>query len=313
MGVGLLALYSRNLLHELTAFTSYRDWAVFAFGWAVLSIFAVLVLFFFKPRFYKPLASIIIVADSFLMFAIPFLSVPKMAAIDYSPIHFLQNNLGYSRFYTLGPISPNYGSYFDIASININDLPIPEKYSEHIEDKLDENSVPILFTGFTREDPNGPTAIEELGNNISEYENLSVKYIVAGRNQLDEQFVADKKLTKVFESELMQIYSLPNTKSYFEVKEGNCSISERTRDNIEIDCPQDTSLVRRELSMPGWQASVNGKESKVETADNIFQEIKIPKGKSEVRYTYNPPHIIYGYIFFIVGILTIAVGYLKRI
>lgn len=309
--VGLLALYSRGLLHKITSFASYREWAMFAVGWAILSITIVLALFLFRPKYYQPLAMAIIVFDSFLMFTIPFLSIPKMAKIDYSPIYFLQNNLGFSRFYTLGPISPNYGSYFDTASININDLPVPEKWAEHIKEKLDKNSVPILFTGFTREDPNGPTATEEFGRNIAEYENLSVKYLVTEHSQLDQKFIENKKLRKVFESELMQIYSLPNPKGYFEITKGSCSLSARSRDELKVDCASDSTLLRRELSLPGWAATVNGKKVNVETIDDIFQKIEVPKGSSQVKYIYNPPNIIFGYVLLGAGLIVMVFDFAR--
>jgi hypothetical protein len=66
-----------------------------------------------------------LVLDVLAMFVIPDLSAPRHASINTGPVAWLERHIGNQRFYTFGPISPNYGSYFGLQSIDINDNSIP--------------------------------------------------------------------------------------------------------------------------------------------------------------------------------------------
>ena len=65
------------------------------------------------------------------------------------PLAFLRAHLGLSRFYTLGPFSPNYGALFGIAAINSDYLPVPSLWTQLIHDALDPGANPISFMGRT--------------------------------------------------------------------------------------------------------------------------------------------------------------------
>ena len=53
--------------------------------------------------------------ESVLLLFFTYLSAPPPTALSTGAVHWLQVHLGTSRFLTLGPIQPNYGSYFGIA------------------------------------------------------------------------------------------------------------------------------------------------------------------------------------------------------
>lgn len=82
------------------------------------------------------LATAIVILDAAGTYAVPQLSASTRHAVDLAPVHYPQIHLGTSRFYTLGPIQPNYGSYWAIASINVDDLPVPTTYTSFLTGKL---------------------------------------------------------------------------------------------------------------------------------------------------------------------------------
>lgn len=125
-----------------------------------------------------------------------------------------------NRFYTLHPIEPNYGSYYKIASVNVNDLPIPKRFADYAP-KLDSNADPLVFTGYSRTDPDGPTALDEFGKHIAEFENAGVKYLVADRGQVAATDMAKYDLKLAFSDGRIDIFALPAPKPYFEASP-NC-------------------------------------------------------------------------------------------
>ncbi|WP_146205393.1 MULTISPECIES: hypothetical protein [unclassified Azospirillum] len=147
-------------------------------------------LFIRKPVGRATTLSLLVAGEAILYFILPTFFYPGgKSRIDLGGVEFLQNNLGFQRFYTLGPIMPNYGAYFGISSINHNDLPLPKEWVDFVTHRLDDNTVDILFTGFSRAKPDGPTAGEALIRNLDAYRQTGVKYIVspAGMNPFSWQ------------------------------------------------------------------------------------------------------------------------------
>ncbi|HSX23901.1 MAG TPA: hypothetical protein VLE74_02260 [Candidatus Saccharimonadales bacterium] len=304
-----LAVYSRSLLHQLSAFPSHRLWAALSVSWA-LSSAGFIILCFLKPKLRLAGALLLLTADSLLMFSIPYLSLPKIKN-DYRPVNYLQQNIGLDRFYTLGPISPNYGSYFGIASVNINDLPLPKKWAEYIPAKLDNNATALVFTGNSRVDPAGPSSLEEFSKNINEFENVGGRYLVANHNQVSDEVKNGLGLNAAFSSATVDIFRLPDTKPYFDNSAG-CQLIYTSWDKVDANCNKQAVILRRELSMPGWSATINQQKQPVKSDNGIFQTVDVPAGKSSVVFRYAPPHIEIGYAVFAVGILIIlgqAFGY----
>jgi hypothetical protein len=307
----VLAFYSRSLLHQLIVFPSHRLWALFSVMWA-LSIVVIAGLTFCKSCWKLVGVIALLSIDSLTMFMVPYLSLPKIPSIDMQPVSHLQQNLGTSRFYTLHPIAPNYGSYFNIASININDLPLPENWANYIPKKLDDNAIPLVFTGYSRVDANGPTALDEFARNKKAYENIAVKYLVVDKGQVSEQFKKEQGLELANASSGIEVYKLPNAKGYYET-ESSCSLTDQTRDTVTANCKTSTTLVRRELIMPGWSVKVNATQQNIKTKDEIFQSVVVPAGKSIVTFTYTPPLIGIGYTAFGVALVVILLELATRI
>jgi hypothetical protein len=300
----LLGLFARRLLHQLLAFPSHRWWAIFSVCWA-LSVLIVIVLAFLRTQLRLWGIMLLLGITSFAMFVTPFLSLPKMSKVDQAPVSYLQKNIGLNRFYTLHPFAPNYGSYFETASINTNDLPIPKKWADYVPQKLDSNANALVFTGYSRINADGPSALEEFGRNLNQYEAVGVKYLVADHTQVKQDFSRQYGLTLAFSDSLVDIFELPRTAPYYE-SSAPCEFAGQTLDSVQVDCRSQSTISRHELYLPGWSASVSGTNRQVKSDQGIFQKVDVPQGKSRVKFLYNPPFIGVGYAAFALGLTMIV-------
>ena len=112
--------------------------------------------------------------------------------IDLRAIQFLRDHQGLFRIYTLGPIQPNYGAYFQLASINHNVEPVPKLWADYIEQNL--------LPGFSRIDsgetfwsgvmPEGEGE-RDLSQYLANYLDLGVRYVVtrSGRSPVPTTFL----------------------------------------------------------------------------------------------------------------------------
>jgi Bacterial membrane protein YfhO len=96
------------------------------------------------------------------------LAMSAARVVPVLAVAFLKKHLGNSRFFTLGPLQPNYRSYFyrsyfGIGSLNVDDIPIPEAFSTYVHARLDSVVQPHVFVGtygggaasyFTATNPN---------------------------------------------------------------------------------------------------------------------------------------------------------------
>lgn len=197
LAVGLPRLLGGESLGEMVGPFAVL-WTSASALWAVAVIGAALVVYIRQPERHQTLAlCTVAVLDSAVLFVIPTLANPRDAQLGLGGIEFLQQHLGLSRFYTLGPIAPNYGSYFHLASINHNDLPIAANWVRYVREQLDTYLDPVNFTGTApRSDPSALSQMEELQLHLPGYEWAGVKYvltppdedpaahIVAGRAQI---------------------------------------------------------------------------------------------------------------------------------
>ena len=71
------------------------------------------------------LLSAVLALDALALFVVPEFSAPRSVSVDTAPVAYLRSHIGNSRFFTLRPLAPNYGSYFGVSSLNINDLRHP--------------------------------------------------------------------------------------------------------------------------------------------------------------------------------------------
>jgi hypothetical protein len=245
--------------------------------------------------------SILLVCESVAYFIAPVMSNPSQGTVDLAGVRYLQANIGMQRFVTLGPVQPNYGSYFGIASINHNDLPIPRVWTDFVTTKLDTNAPPVLFTGVSRADSTGPSAQDSLLKNLPNYLAIGTQYLLTPVNAPMPGETKNMGVKEVFADSNMRIYELGKSRPYFDAPA--CSLNAVTRAEVRADCMQSTTLTRLELYMPGWRAYVNGHETEIAQVDELFQQLKVPAGRSSIQFTFQPPHIRWAILAFVVGLL----------
>ena len=275
---------------------------VFSIAWATaISCLIAAAIITVKPKYLYQTIFLLVFIDVWLMFFIPTLSTNN-GKLNPAPINFLKTHLGVSRFYTLGPIQPNYGSYYKISEIDTNDLPTPKLWVNYFMKSLDTNTNPITFVGSFRQNPNGPSAFEEFLNNEKNFEYVDTKYLVSSRNQINKEQIQQARLTLSFSNNLIDIYRLPKVGSYYTAT-SDCKILKKSVSlrNISANCSGKGILRRKELYMPGWRASVNGKTVPVKKYNNLFQSINLNKGKNYIKFIFIPPYIFIGWLLFLLS------------
>ncbi len=152
-------------------------WLAGSLSWGAASLLAA-VLAFARPR--RTVRAAVLVADMALLAAMPLLGGHRNPTLDWPAIQFLQDNIGLQRVATLGPMQPNYGALFGIASVNHNYLPAPMAWADWVRANLRPGADPVLFTGnFPPDQPGQPTNAELLADRLRAYAGLGVRYVLA--------------------------------------------------------------------------------------------------------------------------------------
>jgi hypothetical protein len=189
LAAGLCALLGAALWqwpHEL------RVWMPLSIAWAAFTGGLVVVLVAYAPHRWRAQAvAAVLTLDAALMFTIPTLSNPRGGTIDNAAIAFLQHNLGLERFHTLGPIAPNYGAYYGIASIGYVALPSTALWANWVASNLEHGASLAHFSGNRLLPPDQPSAAQQLRQYLTAYEETGVKYVLApaGENPFVEVIV----------------------------------------------------------------------------------------------------------------------------
>jgi hypothetical protein len=284
-----------------------RRWTRVALIWALLSALAVLALAWRpSPRRTRILAGLL-AAEAVVMLAIPMLANPRAGTPHMPAIHFLRDNLGLQRFYTLGPIQPNYGAYFRVASINYNYLPNSKRWHDWVKANLDKDADSVVFNGVR----GGPSSQEvELRRNLPAYQWAGVRYVVAFAGT--DPLAGFPGVKPVYGDEVLRIFELPSPSPYFESPSGDCKLVAEEREKVTADCARAATLVRRELFHPGWTARVGDNEVPIAEHARVFQSIDLPAGKSDIRFRYAPPYVGWAWLAALAGLLSLAVPFLRR-
>jgi hypothetical protein len=103
----------------------------------------------------------------------------------------------------------------------------------------------------------------------------------------DLRFLSGTEENLVYRGRSMSIYELPNTRDYFSAP--SCTFVPLSHDRVDASCTRSSKLIRLELFMQGWSATVNGQPAPIGISDGVFQTIDLPAGDVRVRFTYQPP------------------------
>ncbi len=102
------------------------------------------------------------------------------------------------------------------------------------------------------------------------------------------EYLSGNELSRVYSDSLMSIYRAADTTPYVEAD--GCTVKAVTRDSMSTVCSRPSTLIRLETYMPGWRASVNGRDVDVMLSRPVFQRVAIPAGSSNVRFAFEPPY-----------------------
>ena len=274
-----------TLAHELSSSRGLLNSAWGAMAWAAITLALGLAWLgrAGDPKVRARLAALLAV-DAALMAFIPVLSAPRAGEVDHAAVRFLQDHLGLQRFFTLGPIAPNYGAYFGIASINHNYLPVSTRWRDEIRRGLhSRREDAVVFDG---RDVEAPSMARD---RVAELSRLGVRYVVAPAGV--DPYGSREDIHVAYRDPLVTIFELPKPAPYFETIPAGCKLSFADREKAVADCDAPALLVRRELYFPGWRATSAGTRLDVRPHEDLFQSVQLPPGRSEVRFHYSPPHI----------------------
>ncbi|HUB93405.1 MAG TPA: hypothetical protein VMB52_02785 [Verrucomicrobiae bacterium] len=251
----------------------------------------------------------ILLLDVSAMYTIPMLSAPRHATMDFKPVQYLKTNLGDERMFSLGPIQPNYGSYYRVASANINDVPQPSSYSNYITTHLDSNVNPINFTGTNSADGKKIQPPEAFLQNIKNYEAIGVAYVITFPKLFSTSQIQAAGLTLVFHDEISEIYKLPNPRPFISTLSGACTTQAIGWAEVTADCSKSSTLLRLEQFFPGWSATIDNKPVKIGSYKGLMQTVAVPAGMHTIRFNFEPQHINLAYVVFAGAIAVITFEY----
>ncbi len=307
IALGITALYLASSLIKSLSDADSRHYSIWLWGSiAGFLLFTLAIALLYQLRRSRRAIfamGTLVILNALVLYAIPTLAGLRRSQIDDGLITFLQKHLNLQRFYTLGPFAPNYGAYFEAASINHNAVPVPSEWIQYIDSTLDPDSVihtSSLFVGYFP----GPFADREkaLRTHLRGFESTAVKYVLTqpGSDPFSVRRQAgmpdfspdqERSANLVYRGRVADVFELLHPADYFETQGGACTLSAGTRDLVQADCRSRAMLIRREFFYPGWRVYVNGKESAVSRFSPIFQAIHLPSGKSKIEFSYRPSHI----------------------
>ena len=305
--IAIAALGAHSLASELGHKYSRRPYFAAAVAWGTVIVLALAALGWIIGTPHRgALLAFVATLDALALFVAPQLSAPRSVTVDGAPAAFLERHLGNSRFFTLGPLQPNYGSYYGISSLNINDIPIPSSVSTYIHDHLDRYVNPTVFVGnYGGGRPLfAPSPAKELVANLAGYRAAGVAYVLAPAGQRLPQ--SPGTFTLVARTPTTWIYHLAGAAPYFSA--GGCTAHSAGRDSVTVTCTHPSTLIRRETYLPGWSATVGGNAAPVHAFDGLFQAVSVPTGTHTVSFSYAPPFIVWGAIAFAAGVIALGIS-----
>lgn len=246
-----------------------------------------------RGRWRASVVAVVVLVDALAMFVVPELSAPRAVAYDSSLVAWLERQTGPQRLATLGPLQPNYGSYFGLMEVDVNDVPTPKAYERYVLHDLDPNTG-LSFTGTVVKNPAGPTPLQELERHLPEYERIGVKYVIAPAGAVPPASVARLGIRQVYADRFATVLRLPRPGSLYAAGPG-CQLSHETPTSVDVRCTRRTRLVRRVLWLPGEVATVGHRRS-APASDNVRRAglvggaVTLPAGTWQVVFEYVPPH-----------------------
>lgn len=261
-----------------------------------------------RPGWRAGLAAAALAGEAVVLFVVPQFSAPRSVAVDTAPVAFLRTHLGLQRYFTLGPLAPNYGAYYGLASLNAVDVPVPTAFQRYVNRRLDPFVDPTAFvgTGAGGRPAAAPPPAVELLHNLRGYREAGVAYVLTPAGQ-PLPTDASSMLTLVDRTPSTWIYRVSQASAYMTTTTPGCSVLAASRTSARTNCPQATVVVRRETDMPGWTATVDGRGTAIRCLDGTFQAVRVPPGSHRLSFAYSPPGVGWGGLALLVGLAALIV------
>ena len=267
-------------------------WARASIAWGVVLMASVVVVALLgRRRLTQAVVVTIVGLDAIAMFVVPELSAPRSGTIDTAAVAYLREHIGQSRFATFGPIAPDYGSYFGLASLNTNDLPVPKLWNHLVKSSLDPNTTAISFTGFSSTSADGPTPAQAFVEHLASYQALAVKYLLVPTQTGAVRLPGPAQLKMEYRDPSVTIYLVPASEALFSAPSGACRAYVLSSSRAHVVCSATTVVTRSEIFMPGWTATVNAHPVRVRRTRSGLQAVTVPAGASTVVFRFLPPHM----------------------
>lgn len=244
-----------------------------------------------RARLRSALLALVVIVDAVALFAVPQFSAPRATKVDLAPVAYLHRHLSEQRFFTLGPLQANYGSYFRLSEVRVDDF-APKNYVHFLHSRLDPYA---RFVGFQRH--HVPTERTELLRHLGGYRDAGVRYILTvRRHPLPSMHGA---LRLVFLSPTTRIYRLSRAAPFFSAP--GCRVSSTQLDAVRLVCRHATTLTRRETWFDGWSARVDGRPVRIHGVDGVFQAVHIPAGTHRVSFHFTPVDMDWALLALLLG------------
>jgi len=256
----------------------------------LLLVLAVVTLFS-RWRVTPWLIVLVVVGESLLYFFVPSAEAPKQITLDEAPIAYIKAHQGHERFLDFGVLYPNWGSQYGLYELSQVDLPFPHAYAVYLANVLYPSLNPS--NQFTIHGGMAGIIFQEkdLIAHFAAFESASVRYLLFPHQVPIDPALTALGVKEVFRDSLAAIYEMPAPRPFVSASNPSCIVSVVSVDDTSVLCPAGgATLLRTELMMPGWSATVNGHRAPISTVDGVYQSIQVPAGASKVRYFFRPPH-----------------------
>jgi hypothetical protein len=264
----------------------------YSYMWAVVSVLTLTGVLLLSSRRSQAAAAVVcavLAVEAIAAFEMPSLAAPRSSTKDPALIAFLSERARLAKsgqdlgrvFTAANALAANYGSYYDVAQLNANDLPLPSLWNDYVKTRLDPDSG-SQFIGGSRQ-----AARQALARNVDGYRAAAVEWVLLPLHAPVPAGLSGA-LQHYQDTAGSSIYRLVGALPYASADSG-CTVSADSRTTFDVDCPTASTLVRRELFFTGWHASVNGSGAQIRPYDTAFQSVTVPAGHSTVRFSYIPP------------------------
>jgi len=180
----LIVLIEAGTIGIALSAVKHDGYIIISILYASFMLFLFLILYVLMPiEKWRYIAALFLVADCAVIFIVPEFSGAYPGRIDDPAINYLRSHLGLQRFYTLGPLEPNYSAYFKIESINYNSLPVAANWTKYlganIFPQLPKASGVIFWAPWY----GGNYGVDNFVQFLKNYELLGVRYLITNKGQ----------------------------------------------------------------------------------------------------------------------------------